>query len=54
MKYGVAIWHYSHRALFENMDYVARHGLTAISLHGMQFIKACRDEKAGRADENRD
>jgi sugar phosphate isomerase/epimerase len=46
MKYGVAIWHYSHRTLFENMDYVARHGLTAISLHGMQFIKACRDASA--------
>lgn len=40
MKNGLAIWHYPHRTIEENIRYFARQGFPAVSVHGAQWIEA--------------
>ncbi len=40
MKNGLAIWHYPHRSITENIRYFAAKGFSAVSLHGAQLVAA--------------
>ena len=40
MKNGLAIWHYPHRTMEENIRFFAERGFPAVSLHGAQFVNA--------------
>ena len=42
MKDGLAIWHYPHRTLVENVRYFAENGYNAVSVHGAHMDEACR------------
>ena len=37
---GLAIWHYPHRTMEENIRYFAKQGYGAVSVHGAQFVAA--------------
>ena len=37
---GLAIWHYPHRTMVENIRYFAAQGFPAVSVHGAQFVNA--------------
>ena len=40
---GLAIWHYPHRNMVENIRYFAALGLPSVSVHGAQFVNAIAD-----------
>ena len=40
---GLAIWHYPHRAMVENIRFFAAHGFPSVSVHGAQFVAAIAD-----------
>ena len=40
---GLAIWHYPHRNMVENIRYFAAQGLPSVSVHGAQFVNAIAD-----------
>jgi sugar phosphate isomerase/epimerase len=43
MLQGLAIWHYPHRTIAENVRYFAAVGLDSVSVHGSQFARAISD-----------
>ena len=43
MLQGLAIWHYPHRAMVDNIRYFASLGLDSVSVHGAQFVNAIAD-----------
>ena len=47
MKNGLAIWHYPHRSVLENVDYFAECGFESVSLHGKDMLALCEDKEAG-------
>ncbi len=40
---GLAIWHYPHRTMVENIRFFAAHGCPSVSVHGAQFVNAISD-----------
>ena len=40
MKNGLAIWHYPHRTIAENVRFFGTKGFSSVSLHGAQFVSA--------------
>ncbi|MBQ9150709.1 MAG: sugar phosphate isomerase/epimerase [Clostridia bacterium] len=40
---GLAIWHYPHRTMVDNIRYFAALGLPSVSVHGTQFVNAIAD-----------
>ena len=40
---GLAIWHYPHRSMVDNIRYFAAMGLPSVSVHGAQFARALAD-----------
>ena len=52
MKTGLAIWHYPHRNMEENIRFFAAQGLKSVSVLGYHLIEVCRDpEEAVRVAE---
>ncbi len=43
MLQGLAIWHYPHRSMVDNINYFASIGLASVSVHGAQFVNAVAD-----------
>ena len=43
MLQGLAIWHYPHRTIAENVRFFAAYGLDSVSVHGTQFARAITD-----------
>ena len=43
MLQGLAIWHYPHRSMVDNIYYFAALGLDSVSVHGAQFVNAISD-----------
>ena len=43
MHQGLAIWHYPHRTIAENVRFFAAYGLDSVSVHGSQFARAIAD-----------
>lgn len=43
MLQGLAIWHYPHRSMVDNIYYFAALGLESVSVHGAQFVNAIAD-----------
>ena len=43
MLQGLAIWHYPHRCMVDNIRYFAALGLDSVSVHGAQFVAAIAD-----------
>lgn len=48
MKIGLAIWHYQHRSLCENIDFFAKHGFDAVSGLGDEIAAACKEQKTAK------
>lgn len=46
---GLAIWHYPHRTMAENIRYFAARGLPSVSVHGTQFVNAIADPAVSEA-----
>ncbi len=42
MTQGLAIWHYPHRSIADNIRYFAAQGFAAVSAHGAQLVQALR------------
>jgi len=49
MLQGLAIWHYPHRTMVDNIRYFAALGLDSVSVHGAQFVNAIADPSASDA-----
>ena len=49
MLQGLAIWHYPHRSMVDNIRYFAALGLDSVSVHGAQFVAAIADPTISRA-----
>ncbi|MBR4081461.1 MAG: sugar phosphate isomerase/epimerase [Clostridia bacterium] len=49
MKTGLAIWHYPHRSVLENVRFFAAHGLQSVSLLGTDMAALCRDSTLAAA-----
>ncbi len=49
MLQGLAIWHYPHRTMVENIRYFAAHGFPSVSVHGAQFVNAIADPAVSEA-----
>lgn len=49
MKTGLAIWHYPHRTLVENVEFFAQNGFTAVSALGAQFYEVCKNKTEAKA-----
>ena len=47
MKNGLAIWHYPHRNLIENIEYFAKCGYDSVSVHGNSMYDAICDFDKG-------
>lgn len=43
MKNGLAIWHYPHRTVLENVQYFAEHDFNAVSVHGAHMDEVCKN-----------
>ena len=41
MKTGLAIWHYPHRTVFENVAFFAENGFESVSIHGADMLAVC-------------
>lgn len=48
MKNGLAIWHYPHRTVLENVAFFAENGFESVSIHGADMLAVCADENAGK------
>ena len=48
MKNGVAIWHYPHRSLIENVRYFAACGYDSVSIHGNSLYSALSTDESAR------
>ena len=46
---GLAIWHYPHRNMVENIRFFAACGLKSVSVHGGQFVNAIADPAMSEA-----
>lgn len=46
MLQGLAIWHYPHRSIAENLRYFAARGFDSLSVHGAQLVNALSDPSA--------
>ena len=46
---GLAIWHYPHRTMVDNINYFAALGLESVSVHGAQFVNAIADPTVSEA-----
>ena len=44
MKNGLAIWHYPHRSVLENVMFFAKQGFDSVSIHGNHMNKICSDD----------
>ena len=49
MKQCLAIWHYPHRTLLENVAFFADNGFDAVSVGGAHMYQACCDEQVADA-----
>ena len=49
MLQGLAIWHYPHRCMVDNIRYFAALGLDSVSVHGAQFVAAIADPATAEA-----
>ena len=49
MLQGLAIWHYPHRSMVDNIRYFAALGLDSVSVHGAQFVAAIADPATAEA-----
>ena len=49
MLQGLAIWHYPHRCMVDNIRYFAALGLDSVSVHGTQFVAAIADPATAAA-----
>ena len=49
MLQGLAIWHYPHRTMVDNIRYFASLGLDSVSVHGAQFVNAIADPASSDA-----
>ena len=45
MKNGLAIWHYPHRTVLENVAFFAQQGFDSVSILGFHMDEICADEK---------
>lgn len=45
MTQGLAIWHYPHRSIADNIRYFAARGFDAVSAHGAQLVQALLSEQ---------
>ncbi|MBE6586192.1 MAG: sugar phosphate isomerase/epimerase [Ruminococcaceae bacterium] len=45
MKHSLAIWHYPHRTMEENIRYFSERGYDALSVHGARFAEALQREE---------
>lgn len=45
MTQGLAIWHYPHRTIADNIRYFAAQGFEAVSAHGAQLVQALLSEQ---------
>ena len=45
MKNGLAIWHYPHRTVLENVAFFAKQGFDSVSILGFHMDQICADEK---------
>ena len=45
MTQGLAIWHYPHRSIADNIRYFAAQGFEAVSAHGAQLVQALLSEQ---------
>ena len=45
MKNGVAIWHYPHRSVLENVTFFAKQGFDSVSILGQHMKDICLDDK---------
>ena len=48
MKNGLAIWHYPHRTVEENVYFFKEMGFESVSLHGFEMYDACKDEEKSK------
>ena len=49
MLQGLAVWHYPHRSMVDNIRYFAALGLDSVSVHGAQFVAAIADPSTAEA-----
>ncbi len=49
MLQGLAIWHYPHRCMVDNIRYFAANGFDSVSVHGARFVAAISDPAASDA-----
>ena len=45
MKNGLAIWHYPHRSVLENVEFFARQGFDSVSILGDHMDQICADDR---------
>lgn len=48
MKNGLAIWHYPHRSVLENVAYFAENGFESVSILGSHMFNICKAESSAR------
>lgn len=48
MKNGLAIWHYPHRSVLENVSYFAKCGFDSVSIHGNHMLEVCSDKESAK------
>lgn len=39
---GLAIWHYPHRTVLENVNFFADNGFSSVSMHGLHMVEICK------------
>ena len=44
MIHGLAIWHYPHRSIADNIRYFAARGFASVSAHGAQLVRALAED----------
>ena len=49
MKNGLAIWHYPHRSVLENVAFFAEQGFESVSILGYHMDQVCSDEQQSEA-----
>lgn len=48
MLQGLAIWHYPHRSISDNIRFFASQGFDSLSVHGAQMVNALEDPTVGK------
>lgn len=48
MKNGLAIWHYPHRSVLENVSYFAKCGFESVSILGYHMLEICSDKDSAQ------